>query len=166
MKLRKPITNCEHTEASHFALGRCRRCYHQQKYLKNRTAQIERVRKRYRDHPGVTAAYRAREWARVLLQGAARSSRQRNQQPPTIDAAWIRERMAAQSGLCYWTRQPLEPSALPFHPWKPSLDRIDTTLSYTPENTVLSCWFINRARHDRSASETAEILKRLQWIAA
>lgn len=46
---------------------------------------------------------------------------------------------------CALTGLPFVIDGSPNHPQAPSLDRIDTTRSYTPENTRLVCWAVNMA---------------------
>jgi hypothetical protein len=53
----------------------------------------------------------------------------------------------AQAGCCYWYGVSLVPSAVKFHPRKPSLDKIDPSGGYTRDNTVLSCLAANLGRN-------------------
>jgi hypothetical protein len=73
--------------------------------------------------------------------------------PCTITLDWVTERIAA--GVCAATSLPfdLEGSGAPARPFTPSLDRIDPSQGYTPENTQVVAWVYNRAKgvHDHAA---------------
>ncbi len=60
----------------------------------------------------------------------------------TITEEWVHERVDA--GLCQFTGLPFE--LLPHSPFMPSIDRIDNSQGYDPDNCRVVLWFINRAR--------------------
>lgn len=64
---------------------------------------------------------------------------------------WIAERL--QAGVCEVTGIPLELSKPPgsrFHPWAPSVDRVDSKLGYTQGNCRVVCWIYNMAKSEWS----------------
>jgi hypothetical protein len=64
---------------------------------------------------------------------------------------WIAERLAV--GVCEVTGLPLELSKPPgsrFHPWAPSVDRIDSKKGYTQDNCRVVCWIYNMAKSEWS----------------
>ncbi len=80
-----------------------------------------------------------RLWPMKLMCGARAASKQRGHSPPTITKAWIEEQFI-KSPVCPYTGVPLVPPNLDAWagrrcPWAPSLDRIDCSEGYTPENT-------------------------------
>jgi hypothetical protein len=72
---------------------------------------------------------------------------------PTIDEAWILE----QPMLCPYLGLDLEPSAKKSLR-QPSLDRIDNSKGYTPENTRLTCLAWNLLRNDASIDEALNVV--------
>ena len=103
-------------------------------------------------------------WARMLLHSASLNSKKRKHPPPTITEEWI----LAQPLECPYTRMPLIPpcdsdKAGQRCPWKPSLDREDCTLGYTPENTKLTSWFWNCYRGELPANVAMAHLTKWQW---
>jgi len=62
----------------------------------------------------------------------------------SIDRDYLTSLWKAQSGLCFWTQVPMVThSDFIRHPQLVSVDRIDSTKHYTPDNVVLSCMFAN-----------------------
>lgn len=95
---------------------------------------------------------RMKHWADVLINQARKRCRERGHPPPTITRAWIEEQLEIYSN-CYFTGVPLIPPPHDVHagqrcPWAPSLDRIDNSKSYTPENTRVTSAFWNHFRGD------------------
>lgn len=80
-------------------------------------------------------------WIRVR---AARTDREFD-----LTREWIGERL--QSGVCEVTGIALELSKPPgsrFHPWAPSVDRIDCKKGYTQDNCRVVCWIYNMAKSE------------------
>jgi hypothetical protein len=71
--------------------------------------------------------------------------------PILIDENFVLELFEKQNGLCYWFKVKLQPSSEPKYPWQPSLDRLDRTKGYEPENVVLACYSANIGRNTASA---------------
>lgn len=62
----------------------------------------------------------------------------------SIDKDYLTSLWETQSGLCFWTQVPMVThSDFVRHPQLVSVDRIDSTKHYTPDNVVLSCMFAN-----------------------
>ena len=73
-----------------------------------------------------------------------RAAKQRNENV-TITKEWVKERIEA--GVCEVTGIPFDmSSAKPARAFTPSLDRIDPSHDYTPDNTQVVCWIYNRAK--------------------
>lgn len=99
--------------------------------------------KRTKDYEA-TAAGRATK----LLRGAVRRSKKSDRQV-TITAEWVLLRL--EQGTCEATGLPFSLDSDSFNftaPLSPSLDRIDNSLDYTPENTQVVVWIFNRAKGD------------------
>jgi len=61
----------------------------------------------------------------------------------TIDSDWV---IARYTGRCEATGIRLRlPRRGPQEPYSPSLDRIDSSQGYTPDNCRIVCWAFNRA---------------------
>lgn len=62
---------------------------------------------------------------------------------------WVAERL--EVGVCETTGIALELSKPPesrFHPWAPSVDRIDSKRGYTQDNCRVVCWIYNMAKSE------------------
>jgi hypothetical protein len=73
-----------------------------------------------------------------------------------IDRADIERRV--RSGRCEVTGLPFAHAAAGYrkaHPWAPSIDRIDPTEGYTPENTRIVVWMLNACKHEAGDAEVA-----------
>ncbi len=66
--------------------------------------------------------------------------------------------MERQQGLCYWTSVPMVPSIESYNLFQPSLDRLDPTRGYDPDNVVLVCWATNAAKGSSSVAEFTRYL--------
>lgn len=86
-------------------------------------------------------------WEKQLLNQAKSCARRRGHPAPTITITWIKEQYAQSSKCPYTGIELIPPSDEGSMPWQPSLDRIDNSLSYTPENTRLTSWFWNSFRN-------------------
>lgn len=97
-------------------------------------------------------------WAHRLLDEAKSSSKDRRHSRPTITAEWVLEQYSSQKQRCYWTGMEMFPTDKPHAPRKPSLDRLDATRGYDPDNVVLTTWFANRARGSLTVQEFTSII--------
>ncbi len=91
-----------------------------------------------------------KSWAGYLLTAARSVSRARGHAPPTITRAWIEKRYHDQP-LCPFTGIRLVSADQDDWfglrcPWTPSLDRIDASIGYTPDNVNLTSLFWNMFR--------------------
>jgi hypothetical protein len=96
-----------------------------------------------------------------LLSKARENSKKRNHPPPTVTREFLESLWEEQQGRCFWTDVPMvfETGS----PWKISLERLDNSKPYTPENVVLCSWFANVARGARwTAEEFFDIMRHLQ----
>ena len=67
----------------------------------------------------------------------------------------LEEQYKKQGEVCYWFKIPLDlnllykdhPDWAPKHPLAPSVDRIDDTKDYTPDNILITCRFANLGRN-------------------
>lgn len=118
-------------------------------------------RKRFEKHEESLAKEKLQrqslDWAVKLLRSSRSSARQTNREH-TLTVDDIRALHIQQRGLCYWLGIPLGDESLPNrHPLKPSLDRLDCSRGYTPDNVVLTTTFANLGRTDNSP----EIMRQL-----
>lgn len=139
-------------------VGTCRACQNL-KVAEWKRRNPERVRaikaKFYRNH---VKYWRRRavveDWPAQLLRNAVNSSKRRKQGPPTITVAWI----VAQPMVCPYLGIPLEPSEQIRGLRQPSLDRIDNSKGYTPENTRLTSLAWNQMRNMSSVEDALHLV--------
>lgn len=101
---------------------------------------------------------RINRWAERLLDDACRHSTKRGHEAPTISVEWI----MAQPMVCPYLGIELSPSDSNA---KPSLDRIDNTRGYHPDNVRLTSWMWNKARGAISVTDAPLIARGLLVLA-
>lgn len=77
-----------------------------------------------------------------MLHSARNRSKEKGFPRPTINAAWLRERL--QRGVCEVSGLALSPNDRT-RARIPSIDRVDSRLPYTPENSRVVIWALNAA---------------------
>jgi hypothetical protein len=86
------------------------------------------------------------------LVGSARARAKKSGMECTITREWIIEQHGRQDGRCAYTgwelRNGVTGRGYARNFYGMSLDRLDSTGGYTPENTRLVCWGVNRAKGD------------------
>lgn len=103
-------------------------------------------RKTQREKESVSPWHRA---SRLLIWIRARAGKTGREFD--LNQEWLAERL--EKGICEVTGIALELSKPPgsrFHPWAPSIDRIDSKLGYTQKNCRLTCWIFNMAKAEWS----------------
>ena len=89
---------------------------------------------------------RRSEWVRNLTGNARYRARQKGLEF-TITSDWVRERL--ERGVCEVTGEPfIYGRGMARGPNSPSLDRIDPSKGYTPDNTRVVIWAYNAAKQD------------------
>lgn len=101
------------------------------------------------------------QWLEMLYYNSKTSARRRDFNHSLtisdLEGLWVK-----QQGRCHWFGIPLGPGHLPpKHPQKVSLDRLDSTQGYTPENVVLCCFFANMGRHTATAETYREFINQV-----
>lgn len=125
---------------------------------RNKEKKRSLCRKYYSRHASKWQEYGGvKHWPKRLLKNAVNSSEARKLDAPTIDEAWILE----QPMVCPYTGLVLAPSAEKSL-WQPSLDRVDNTKGYTPENTRLTCLGWNLLRNDLSIEHALSLVSHLR----
>lgn len=112
-------------------------------YALNR-AKWDEYRVNHKNRLQVDALLRAGKLLTWIRSRAARTGREFD-----LSREWIAERLAR--GVCEVTGIPLELSKPPgsrFHPWAPSVDRIDCKKGYTQDNCRVVCWIYNMAKSE------------------
>lgn len=82
--------------------------------------------------------------------------------PVAISTQWIREQFERQKGRCFYTGIPFQISKTKRWPWKPSLDRVDPTKAYTPDNVVLCLCAVNYMKNDYSLEVFTALLDEIR----
>jgi hypothetical protein len=88
--------------------------------------------------------YAKSDWGRYAIREVQRRAKRRGIEC-TIDAAWLNEHVAPM--VCEATGIPLiwdGPDK--DNPWAPSVDRVQVSGGYTPDNTQVTCWAYNWAK--------------------
>lgn len=110
-----------------------------------------------RSRQKVTLSYRAG----VLLRGAKRRAEEK-QIEFSLDKEWVMERLAA--GKCEVTGLEFdlgESTGNTRHPHTPSLDRVDSRLGYTKQNTQAVVWIYNCAKSEWTLEQFMILVKAL-----
>jgi len=94
--------------------------------------------------------------ARVFLQNARKSAFARGN-AFEIEVADIAEMWEIQKQICAYSGK--EMTLKPAQSNSVSIERIDSNIGYTKENTVLVCWAINRMKSDFHFDEFFELCK-------
>ncbi len=113
-----------------------------ERYLRYQTANLARREKELR-------TVRGRMYALVK---AARARAEKRNHPFELSIEWAMEQFDLQNGKCCLTGIPLTldftSGSRKYHPYNPSLDRKDSNLGYTRENTRLVCVAVNIALNE------------------
>lgn len=75
-----------------------------------------------------------------------------------LNEEWVKDQLNKQNWKCYWSGVPLDVESKLF---APSFDRINAGGSYTKDNVVMACFFVNMGRNN---AEYGELMKILQAI--
>lgn len=156
-----PCSRCGSNDRNTF--GVCRPCDRQYKLsITNTPCQICGSAERYVNGRCRLCGKKNRtaNWEKQLLNQAKSCARRRGHPAPTITVAWIKEQYTKASRCPYTGLELIPPSDEGSKPWQPSLDRIDNSLSYTPDNTRLTSWFWNCFRNSQSIEVAQENLRR------
>lgn len=92
--------------------------------------------------------------AKALVGGA----RSRRPEGFSITVEWAQEKI--ERGICERTGLPLLLSATS-GPWVPSLDRVDSSMGYTVENTQMVCWMYNAAKNQYTDADVLRFAEAL-----
>jgi hypothetical protein len=119
----------------------------QRKYSKEQWEKRQEYRRRYAAENKDQQAewqkkYREDNYLKYLLMECNTRAKQKGWEIE-IDLAWIEQQYV--SGVCSKTGIPY-PQGNIDSPWKPSIDRINSTKGYTKNNCQLVCWAYNRAK--------------------
>lgn len=111
------------------------------------------------------AAYRRRKraqrWAYELYHHAKPRAKAKGLEC-TITEESILAQFAKQGGLCFWLQIELHLYGPPYHPLRPTLDRLDPKGGYTVENVVVASRFANTGRGVCSQEETMQIMQHIR----
>ncbi len=124
-------------------------------YAKNKWKNDEKYRNRHRDRVKII------DWTKTLFRSSQRASIKRKQSC-TITPKWIKDKFNKQNKRCYWLGIEMIPSIHPNHPQQPSIDRMDNSVGYTKENTVLTCLFANLGRKDNPKEIMLDFISKIK----
>ncbi len=105
-----------------------------------------------------------KKYARQLIKSAKKRAK-KNGREISISKEWVKERL--EKGVCevtgvkfLYNKKEKYKSA----PYVPSLDRIDSTKGYTPDNTQVVCNFFNICKWQWDHEDFTKILKYLEKV--
>jgi hypothetical protein len=134
-----------------------KRVYEQKRYqaLKDQPEFKQRRTKQYLKYADTVQGR-----ATVLLNGAKYRAKKKNLEC-SLTYPWVVERL--ERGVCEMTGLPfvLEGKGKNNRPWSPSLDRIDNSKGYTPENTQVVVFLYNAAKNNATDTDVLMLAKAL-----
>ncbi len=82
----------------------------------------------------------------------------------TIDELYLAKQFSKQRGKCYWTDFPINPQGVfeSHNPLAPSLERLDDTKGYIPENVVIALRLFNLGRQRCPKEKFKELVNELK----
>lgn len=136
----------------HRPLGQCKQC-------KSKAA-IDWRAKKLEEEPDYYEKYKDSHQPLhvVMFRRVKRSAKSRGL-PFDLPLEWFEARVKA--GVCELTNERFHFSPEHFHPLKPSVDRIDSSLGYIPGNVRMIFLMLNIAKNAMSDAEFRELFPRL-----
>jgi hypothetical protein len=119
--------------------------YQKQWYLKNKDKKLEQSK--------INNQKLVEEYPLKALLSSIKSGAKNRKLDFKIDYKFIQNLWKNQKGLCYYTNVSMKLTARQKNPYQVSIDRIDSNLGYTKENTVLCCQAINYMKNDYSLKD-------------
>jgi hypothetical protein len=77
----------------------------------------------------------------------------------SLPKGWMKERYAAQNGKCAITGRLMVKDRERHAPWAPSIDRLDSSKGYTPENSRLIGYIVNCAKNQFTEQELVDMCR-------
>jgi hypothetical protein len=152
--------HCEHGLSDRYKNGRCRPCKLAGKRRRRlaqgsprKTFHEREYAKRWSKLPRGRASY--------LIHQIRKRCREKGLPAPTISCEWIAERIIR--GTCEVSGAPFKRDAGRRNPFSASVDRVDSSKGYDPENCRLVLWALNAAFAEWGADAFAEIAE--AWLA-
>ena len=119
--------------------------YQRQWYLKNKAKKLEQSK--------INNQKLVEEYPLKALLSSIKSGAKNRNLDFEIDYSFIQKLWDKQKTLCYYTKVQMKLTARQKDPYQVSIDRINSNLGYTEENTVLCCQAINYMKNDYSLED-------------
>ena len=119
--------------------------YQRKWYLKNKAKKLEQSK--------INSKKLVEEYPLKSLLSSIKSGAKNRNLDFEIDYNFIQKVWKNQKGLCYYTKVQMKLTARQKDPYQVSIDRINSNLGYTEENTVLCCQAINYMKNDYSLKD-------------
>ena len=119
--------------------------YQRKWYLKNKAKKLEQSK--------INSKKLVEEYPLKSLLSSIKSGAKNRNLDFEIDYNFIQKLWKNQKGLCYYTKVQMKLTARQKDPYQVSIDRINSNLGYTEENTVLCCQAINYMKNDYSLKD-------------
>jgi hypothetical protein len=119
--------------------------YQKQWYLKNKVKKLKQSK--------INSEKLIEEYPLKALLSNIKSGAKNRNLDFKINYEFILKLWKVQNGLCYYTKIPMKLTARQKNPHQVSIDRINSNLGYTEENTVLCCQAINYMKNDYSLED-------------
>lgn len=131
---------------------------YKKKYLEKNKDRLQNYRQSS-EFKALKAKRRKFNWPCYMLKSILRRKHE-----CSIDVEWIINQFEKQNQKCFYSGLTMIPSLQKMSLAQPSIDRVDSSKGYHPDNVVLCCWAMNMAKGVSSVGEFQAFLRQLKAV--
>lgn len=145
--------------------------YHREWSSRHVDEEREKLRKWRAENPDKRRAQYCRsddarkrnDWAGALLKNTLYCARD-NDRAHSLTREDIIRQYERQDGRCYYSGVKLDFNLIKHSPRYPSIDRVDSTRGYTPDNIVVASWWMNRAKFTYKREDFISLIEEMRAV--